>query len=94
MYDNFLQPIYNDNDLKIYENYINSLDFKDTKNETFSSFLNSSIGKTVKIYIVVGNQLNVRQGKLSGVFNDYLTLFQNRQKFAIKLCEIKFISLT
>lgn len=93
MYDNFLQPIYNENDLTIYENYINSPDFKDTKNETFSSLLNSSIGKAVKIYIVVGNQLNVRQGKLSGVFNDYLTLFLNRQKFAIKLCEIKFISI-
>ena len=91
MYDNFLQPIYNESDLTVYESYINSPEFKTVKNESFSSFLNGSIGKTVKIYMVVGNQLTARQGKLSGVFCDYLTLTQNREKIAVKLCEIKFI---
>lgn len=92
MNDNFLQPIYNEKDLATYERYINLPDFKTTKSETFSSFLQSSIGKNVKIYITVGNQLNNRQGKLSGVFSDYLTLSQNCEKIAIKLSEIKFIS--
>lgn len=93
MNDNFLQPIYNENDLSAYENFINSPDFKINKNETFSSLLKNSVGKNIKIYMVIGNQLNQRQGKLLGVHNDYLTLTQNREKIAIKLCEIKFVSI-
>lgn len=93
MKDNFLQPIYNENDLQIYESFINSPELKNTKSENFSSFLSDYIGKNIKIYIAVGNQLNVRYGKLSGVFRDYLILIQSREKIAIKLCEIKFISV-
>ena len=93
MNDNYLQPLYSENDLKIYESFINSHDFKTTKNETFSSFLQSSIGKNIKVYIVVGNQLNLRHGKLSAVYSDFLILVQNREKIVIKLSEIKFISL-
>lgn len=92
MNNNFLQPIFNEKDLTVYENFINSNDFKNAKNETFSSFLNNSIGKNVKIYVAVGNQLTARQGKLLGVYSDYLIITQNREKIAIRLSEIKFIS--
>lgn len=94
MNDNFLQPIYNEKDLTTYERYINLPDFKTTKKETFSSFLNYYIGKNVKIYIAVGNQLNIRQGNISAIYDDFLILAQTREKIAIKLSEIKFISFT
>ncbi len=93
MNDNFLKPIYNENDLEAYDNFINSPDFKSTKTETFASLLECSMGKSIKIFIAVGNQLIARQGKLLGVFNDYLTLLGNREKISIKLCDIKFISI-
>ena len=51
------------------------------------------IYKSIKIYIAVGNQLFARQGKLSKVFEDFLILTQNREKIAVKFCEIKFISM-
>ncbi len=92
MNDNFLKPIFNETDLTLYENFINSPEFKNTKSETFSSLLKNSVGKNIKIYIAVGNQLTARQGKLLDVFNDYIILSQNREKLAIKLCEIKFVS--
>ena len=94
MNDNFLKPIYNENDLETYENFINSPDFKSTKNETFSSFLKNLVKRNIKIYIVIGNQLTVRQGKLLEVFSDYIILSHGREKLVFKLCEIKFISIT
>ncbi len=92
MNNNFLQPIFNEKDLTVYENFINSNDFKNAKNETFSSFLNNSIGKNIKIYVAVGNQLTARQGKLLGVYSNYLIITKNHEKIAIRLSEIKFIS--
>ena len=93
MNDNLLKPILNENDLLAYENLINSPDFKKERNETFSSLLKNSVGQNIKIHMVVGNQLTTRQGKLLGVYNDYIAVTQNREKLAIKLNEIKFISM-
>lgn len=92
MNDNFLKSILNESDLEAYANFINLPEFN-SKKETFSSLLNNTIGKSIKIYIAVGNQLFARQGKLSGVFDDFLILTQNREKIAVKFCEIKFISM-
>ena len=94
MNENILKPIMNENDLEFYGNFINSPDFKRERNETFFSLLKNSVSKNIKIYMVVGNQLITRQGKILGVYSDYITLLQNREKLAIKLCEIKFISIT
>ncbi len=93
MDNNFPVPIFSDKDLTIYENYINSAEFSKPKNETFYELLKAYIGKNIKIYIVFGNQLSARQGKLLNVFDDYIFLCKNREKLAIKLSEIKFISL-
>lgn len=92
MNDNFPIPIFNDDDLTVYENYLNSLNVK-LNNETFYELLKANVGKNIKIYIVFGNQLTARQGKLLNVFNDYIVLCKNREKLAIKLSEIKFISV-
>ena len=92
MNDNYLQPLYSENDLKIYESFLNSPDFSKPKSQTFNSLLKNSIGKNIKVYIAVGNQLTARQGKLLTVFDDYIMLSQSREKTAIKLTEIKFIS--
>ena len=93
MKEEYLKPILNENDLVSYENFINSSDFSKPKNQTFSSLLKNSVGKNIKIYIVVGNGLTAKYGKLLSVFDDYIMLFQNREKTAIKLTEIKFISV-
>ena len=92
MDDNFPIPIFSDDDLTVYENYLNSLNVK-LNNETFYELLKANVGKNIKIYIVFGNQLTARQGKLLNVFNDYIVLCKNREKLAIKLSEIKFISV-
>ncbi|MBO5090057.1 MAG: hypothetical protein IJD00_06985 [Clostridia bacterium] len=92
MNDNFPIPIFSDDDLTVYENYLNSLNVK-LNNETFYELLKANVGKNIKIYIVFGNQLTARQGKLLNVFNDYIVLCKNREKLAIKLSEIKFISV-
>ncbi len=92
MKENFLQPIINENDLFTYEELLHSNEFKTQKRENLSSFLKSSQNKNIKIYIAVGNQLTARQGKLLNVFDDYIMLSQSREKTAIKLTEIKFIS--
>ena len=93
MNNDFLQPIYTENDLDNYEKYINSTYFKQTTNKSFTLLLNSSIGKNIKIFIPVGNNLTLRQGKLLGVYDDYLTISLNREKLAVKLCDIKFVSV-
>ena len=93
MNDNFLKSILNESDLEAYEKFISLPEFNNTKIENFSSLLNNAIGKSIKIYIAGGNQLFARQGKLSGVFDDFLILTQNREKIAVKFCEIKFISM-
>lgn len=93
MNNDFLKPIYTEKDLSTYEDYINSPDFKPHKNNTFSSLLKNSKGNTIKIYIAVGNQLTVRQGRLLEVFDDYIAILQNREKLFIKLTEIKFIAM-
>lgn len=92
MDDNFPIPIFSDDDLTVYENYLNSLNVK-PNNETFYELLKANVGKNIKIYIVFGNQLTAREGKLLNVFNDYIVLCKNREKLAIKLSEIKFISV-
>ena len=92
MNDNFPIPIFSDDDLTVYENYLNSLNVK-LNNETFYELLKANVGKNIKIYIVFGNQLTARQGKLLNVFNDYIVLCKSREKLAIKLSEIKFISV-
>lgn len=91
MNDNFPIPIFSDDDLTVYENYINSLN--KPNNNTFCELLKGHIGKSIKIYMVFGNQLTARQGKLLNVFDDYIILCKNREKLAIKLSEIKFISV-
>ncbi len=93
MDDNFPIPIFSDEDLTVYENYINSSAFSKPKTETFYELLKTLIGKNIKIYLVFGNQLTARQGKLLNVFNDYIILCKNCEKMAIKLSEIKFISI-
>lgn len=93
MNNDFLQPIYNENDLEHYEEYINSNYFKQAGNKTFTLLLNNSIGKNIKIFITVGNNLILRQGKLLGIFDDYLTISQNREQLAVKLYDIKFVSV-
>ena len=93
MNDNFLQPIFNENDLSAYEKFINSPELKTKKRENFSAFLKNSIGKSIKLYIAVGNQLTARHGRLLNVFEDYIVLLQNREKTVIKLTEIKFITM-
>ena len=94
MDNNFPVPIFSENDLEIYENFINSPDFNAVQTPNFSSFLKSLNGKNIKIYITVGNQLTYRQGRLLNVFDDYIILAQNCIKIAIKLSEIKFIMAT
>lgn len=93
MDDNFPIPIFSEKDLTVYENYLNSLNNK-PNNENFYGLLKANIGKSIKIYIVFGNQLAARQGKLLNVFSDYIVLCKNREKLAIKLNEIKFLSVT
>lgn len=93
MNNDFLQPIHNENDLTIYENFINSQNLKIANTENFQSFLNNNIGNYIKIFIAVGNQLITRQGRLLKLCNDYLILSQPREKIAIKLCDIKFLSV-
>ena len=93
MNDNYLQPIYNETDLEMYENFINSTNFKITNNDDFQSFLNSNIGNCIKLFITIGSQLITRQGKLLKVCNDYIILSQPREKLAVKLCDIKFLSV-
>ena len=91
MNDNYLQPIYNENDLIQYENFINTITPKQTTN--FTEFIKNLKGKKIKIFMVVGNQITARQGKVLEVNNDYIILCQNCEKLAIKLCEIKFLSV-
>ena len=91
MNDDFLQPIFSENDLIEYENFINTITPKVSQN--FTDFLNGLMNKRIKIFMVVGNQLIAKQGKVLEVNSDYIILLQNCEKLAIKLCEIKFLSV-
>ncbi len=93
MSDNLPTPIFNDNDLTVYENFINSINLKDNKNNDFSQFLTSNLNKIIKVYVVVGNNLTTRQGRLLNVGKDYIVLSQTREKLIVKLTDIKFLSV-
>lgn len=93
MADNFPIPIFNDNDLRVYEKYINSINISQNNYTDFSQFLRSNLNKIIQVYVSVGNSLSTRKGRLLNIGKDYIVLYQNREKLIIKLNEIKFISV-
>ncbi len=105
MEGNFPTPIVNENDLRVYEDYLkqeNKLPVIKTKSYTpetltndifLPAYLKNHIGKLVKIEALIGDCLQTRIGTLMQVGADYVVikLNQNCSSMVIEGRCIKFI---
>ncbi len=89
----FLNPIFDEKDLETYEEFLKN-ELKNTNSETFENFLQTLLGKQIKVDCLLGNHLESRSGKLIKIGEDFLLLrLQNCSQLLINKSLIKFISL-
>ncbi len=90
MNDSFPVPIFNENDLEIYENYINS----EIPSKELANYLSRHIGKPVKIEALISNRIEIKSGILMEVGKDFLVLkLPECQSIIIEGSCIKFITV-
>lgn len=102
MEDNFPVPITNENDLKVYEDYLNHNTLqKPYTPETLTNpiflpaYLKNHIGKLVKVEALIGDCLQSRIGTLMQIGADFVTikLSQGCSSMVIEGKCIKFITI-
>ena len=98
MENNFPIPIMNDNDLKVYEDYLrkdNPISIEANHKTLLPEYLKSYIGKSVKVELLIGTRLECKIGTLLEVGTDFLVikLQQNCSTMFIERQSIKYITI-